>query len=117
MTGEDAELVAEARETFSGPYTLTGSQIDRLHQMGRRLVTALSARSIELEAAREALKFYRDGWTFLAVGDEGDGVTDMGRLDGYEACPTNAMLKDGGSLARAFLSKDTPAENQGEHND
>lgn len=52
-----------------------------------------------------ALRFYRDQWTFHAVGDEGDGVTDMGRLDGYEASPTNALLKDGGDLARAAISQ------------
>lgn len=56
-----------------------------------------------LAAAKEALRFYRDHWSFTAVGDEGDGVTDFGRLDGYEAHPLNSLKIDGGDKAREFL--------------
>lgn len=66
---------------------------------------AAHPKSDRIEALETALRFYRDQWKFHAIGDEGDGVTDMGRLDGYEAVPTNALLKDGGDIAREALSR------------
>lgn len=79
--------------------TLIGDLLDAV-----KATEDLTALLDGLEGKTEALRFYRDQWTFHAVGDEGDGVTDMGRLDGYEAAPTSALLKDGGDLARATLT-------------
>lgn len=73
--------------------------------LNNRLVAALRSSESARGRMEEALRFYRDQWTFHAVGDEGDGVTDLGRLDGYEASPTSALLKDGGDLARAAVSQ------------
>lgn len=56
-----------------------------------------------LAKCKVALKFYRDQWSFMAVGDEGDGVDDLGRLDGYEAHPLNSLKVDGGDKARVAL--------------
>ena len=63
--------------------------------------------ALEAENARlrEALAFYRDNWTFYAVGDEGDGVTDLGRLDGYEAEPNAALKADAGERARTAIAR------------
>jgi hypothetical protein len=93
------ERALERAESFGIVRTLFGRE-------GPGLVMAdLSTLLAEHEAMREALEFYRDAWEWVAVGDEGDGVTEFPRVTGYEGEPNAALLKDQGHRADAALRR------------
>ena len=95
MTGADAELVAEAerRSKFLClSWGVSEANADTADLI-RRLATALSARSIELEAARLILGWYADPISYA--------LTQVPE-------PRSAVHGDGGKRARAFLSKEGP---------